>query len=526
MRLDPRPWIEANLSIRDKQRRVIPFLLNEPQVDYHSHATQWDVILKARQIGFTTLVCGLYLADTLLRPNTTSVIVAHDIDSAEKIFRIVQLFWEALPDLERTRVGSTRFSNRREFLWPKINSQFYVGTAGALAFGRGQTINNLHCSEFAFWPRPAEALVALTEAVPANGRIVLESTANGVGNYFHDLWRAAIEGENRFTPHWYRWFDTTDYAAAPTAAEEAAWAAQMASAGTGSMAAANGTLGLSGDEVDLIRGHGLSFAQIKWRRDKLRDLGHRFRAEYPENEVDCFLASSRACFDLQVLHQIAARIAAEPPPESVMTLRNTKGDPVSVAPARLLVWKRPQPQTLYVVGADIGEGLPGGDASCGVVLEHRSGEQVAELHGRVSPERFGHLLDALGRWYNRALLAVERNNHGHSTLNTLRNMCHYPRLYYHVRYDARAGAQPILGWPTDQATKPILVDDLAAAIAEGNALIHSPGLVDECMTFVAKPTGQEAEEGAYDDRVMAFGIAWQARRRAVARGSTQRPEGM
>ena len=88
------------------------------------------------------------------------------------------------------------------------------------------------------------------------------------------------------------------------------------------------------------------------------------------------------------------------------------------------------------------------------------------------------------------------------------------------------GDMPVLGWPTDQSTKPILVDDLAAAISEGSVIIHSPGLVDECLTFVTTESGsQQAQEGKYDDRVMALGIAWQARKRGAARGTTQRPEG-
>jgi len=230
-RRNPRPWIETNLWIRDKQRRVIPFVLNEVQVDYHAHATQWDVILKARQQGFTTFICGRFFADTLLRPNTASVIVAHDTDSSEKIFRIVQLFWERLPEEERRKVGPPRFSNRREFLWPKINSQFYVGTAGALTFGRGQTINNLHCSEFAFWPKPEEALIALTEAVPADGRIVIESTANGIGSYFHDLWTAAKAGSNRFSPHYYVWFESWEYRFPVNQDEIKLWSEQLRQAG-------------------------------------------------------------------------------------------------------------------------------------------------------------------------------------------------------------------------------------------------------------------------------------------------------
>jgi len=134
----------------------------------------------------------------------------------------------------------------------------------------------------------------------------------------------------------------------------------------------------------------------------------------------------------------------------------------------------------------------------------------------------------LGRWYNRAILAAERNNHGHSTLNTLRNLCRYPRLYCHVCYDARAGAvaTPTLGWPTDQATRPILVDDLSAVIAEGSVIMHSADLVDEGMSFVTRDSGaQEAQEGAHDDPEMALEIAWQVRKRPVARWSSQRPPG-
>ncbi len=477
-------------------------MFNAAQVDYYDHRTRRDVILKPRQLGFSTQICGLFFADTLLRPNTTSVIVAHDTDSSEKIFRIVQLFWERLPEEERLRVGAPRFSNRREFLWPHINSHFFVGTAGALTFGRGQTINNLHCSEFAFWPRPEEALTALTEAVPADGRIVIESTANGMGNHFHDLWVEAKAGGNAFAPQFYVWFESPEY--------------RTVGEGLGD---------LTGEEQKLKDTWGLDNDQIRWRRGKQRELRDRFAQEYPESDVTCFLASGRCCFGVNALTIAQARIAAETSPDIIAGLPD--GDKsISIAPARLSVWRRPEANRLYVIGADVGEGLAGGDASCACVLDKESGEQVAELHGRIPPERFGQLLYALGWFYNMATVAVERNNHGHSTLNTLRHALRYPRLYYHVRYDRTGNSAPMLGWPTDQATKPIMVDDLAAAIAGGHLLVHSSGLVDECFTFVTTDSGsQEAQEGKHDDRVIAAGIAWQARKRGVSRGTTERPPG-
>jgi hypothetical protein len=503
-RSDPRPWIESNLFIRDKHRQVIPFHFNWPQADYWGYRSSMDVILKPRQLGFTTLVCGLFFADTLLRPNTTSVMVAHDLESTKRIFRIVQLFWERLPEQVKKTAGPPSRSNRREFFWPKLNSHFYVGTAGAQAFGRGMTINNVHASEFAFWPRPEESLPALMEAVPkVGGRIIIESTANGVGNFFHDFCLAAKEGRNGFAQHSYVWFDDPSY--------------RLSGDPIGQLTA---------EEQRLRQQYRLDDDQIRWRRTTMQRLRGGFAQEYPEDDVTCFLTSGRMVFDLPALHQAAARIQAEPPAQRAPVLPDRKGGRLAIAPASLQVWRQPQEGRDYVIGADVGEGLQDGDASCAIVLDRESGEQVAELHGRVPPERFAHLLHALAWHYRRAKLAVERNNHGHSVLNTLRNVLRYPLLYNHVRYDHRVGDQVSLGWPTDQSTKPILVDDLAAAIAGGHAIIHSQALIDECMTFVTTDAGsQEAQPGKYDDRVMALGIAWQVRKKPQARASTQKPEG-
>jgi len=506
LRKDPRAWIEANLQIRSKDRRIIPLRLNGPQTDYYEHRTSRSIILKARQVGVTTLITALFFSDCLTRPNTISVLVAHDLESAERIFRIIKLFWDKLPEQEKSIVGAPQYENRREFLWPKLGSAFFVGTAGSVTFGRGQTINNLHCCEFAFWPRAEESMATLLEAVPADGRVVVESTANGVAGSFHSMWRAAVDKQSEFKAHFFPWWMEPRYRIGADGETE--------------------PLGTLSPEEQALMAQGLDEDQVRWRRSRQRELRERFLQEYPEDDVTAFLTTGRCCCDVQALRQTLQAIAGEPKPRKISAL--TKGeDSLSFAPAQLLAWGFPQRDRLYVIGADVGEGLPGGDASCAQVLERESGEQVAELHGRIPPDRFAHVLDRLGRWYNTAMLGVERNNHGHSTLNTLRNVCRYPRLYYYMRYDRTAHTnKPVLGWPTDQATKPILVDDLAAAISGGNIVIHSPGLVDECLTFVSKPGGaQEAEEGKFDDRFMAMGIAWQVRKRAPGRMTTERPAG-
>jgi hypothetical protein len=501
LRADPRPWIEANLALRTKDQRVVPFRFRPVQARYWSRRTRWDVILKARQMGFTSLVCGMFFADTVLRPNTVSVMVAHDGNSSEKIFEIVKLFWERLPEEEKRRIGEPKYFTRREFCWPQLGSRFYVGTAGSLAFGRGQTINNLHCSEFAYWPKPEQALVALAEAVPLTGRIVIESTANGLGNDFHDLWIQAKQGESRFRPYFFPWWWEAGYRLpGPPLAE------------------------LTEEEQQLTAAHGLDGDQLRWRREKRRQLREPFPQEYPENDGHCFLASGRCCFDREALLSARARIAAEAQPDSIHSLATREGESLAVAPARLLAWRPPEQGREYVIGADVGEGLAHGDASVGCVLDRETGEQVAELHGRVAPGRFARLVAGLAWWYREAELGVESNYHGHTVLDALANTLHYHPLYHHRSYDQRPGEKrEKLGYPTNAQTKPIMIDDLAEAIAEDFLQMHSSGLVDECFTFVTTDSGsREAQLGKHDDRVMAAAIAWQVRKNPTPQPSIRR----
>jgi hypothetical protein len=488
---DPLPWIEASLWLRTKQRTVVPFRLNAAQRDYYRQRTNRDMILKARQLGFTTLTCGLFFADTLLTPNTISVIVAHDADSSQRIFQIVHLFQQRLPEAEKQEIGRPHILNRREIYWPKLNSRFYVGTAGSLTFGRGQTIDSLLCSELAYWPKPQEALIALTEALTPEGRIVIESTASGLGGYFHDLWVQAKAGEGRYRPHFYPWAWDLGYRLAGPPLED-----------------------ITDEEAELMRAHKLDDDQLRWRRAKMRELRDRFPQEYPEDDITCFVTSNRGCFDPQALAAAAMRIAGEPQPEQVPSLLDRSGQSLAISPARLLVWRPPEAGRSYVIGADIGEGLDHSDPSAACVLDEESGEQAAELQGRVPPQRFARLLDALGRYYRDAHLAVERNGHGHSTLNTLLHTTYYPALYHHSDYDQSGRQERRPGWPTNQKTKPIMVDDLAEAIAGGQLLIHSSELLDECRSFVTTDSGAtEAQAGKHDDRVIAAAIAWQVRKR-------------
>lgn len=506
-RNDPRQWIERHILIRTKDRLFVPLHLNAIQQAYYERRTARDLILKPRQVGFTTLNSALLLGDTLLRPNTYSAIVAQDAPSSERIFGTIRMMWGRLPDCWHTRFP-TGLANKDELFWPGLNSRIYVGSAGSVNFGRGHTINNLLCTEVAHWPHPEDILTAVTQAVTPDGRIIIESTPNGFGNYFHDLWCEATAGQSLYRAHFFPWWWDPDY--------------RVPGPDLGP---------LSDEEMALRHHHHLDDDQIRWRRQKQRELRDKFPQEYPEDDRTCFLTSGRCCFFVPALldaQQQARQLSSRSVDRLPMKRRSAEGfkevGTINVLPGRLTVWRDPERGKEYCIGADVAEGLEGGNFSAAVVLERQSGEQVAELHGHWRPDVFAQILAALGIWYRLADIAVEANNHGHTALQVLCYQLNYARLYYYV--DGEAGSKPRLGWPTNAKTKPIMIDDLAAAVADAAIRLRSCHLIDECLSFVSKDDGvQAAQEGKHDDLVIAAAIAWQVRKRPRARFSYERPPG-
>ena len=474
------------LWIVDRRRELVRLEFNPVQRRYHEARTRFDIILKARKVGISTYKCAEYFHDTLFRPNTNSTVIAHNLDTTIELFDKVRLFVERLPEFLKPVLKRNR---EREIILKsapfigELSSKYTVGTAGTFDFGRGKDIDNLHLSEYAFYPRPERIKAGALQALRSEARASIESTANAF-NAFHVEWEEAKRGESRFAPHFFGWFEDPE-CRLETAKRE--------------------RLPLSDEDRALAKAYRLDRAQLKWMLAKRRELRDRFAQEYPANDAEAFLTSVRGVFDAGVLAGMLARLSSVEPAES------RDG---------LIVWQRPEPGREYVIGVDVAEGLPGGDASCAVVLDRESGEQAAELHGRWPVHAFTRKLDELGRLYNDALVGVERNNHGHTVLALLSSQYAYPTLYSHRDYDAKGASRSRPGWETNAKTKPLMIDGLAQALAEGLIGIKSAELIRECLTYVYDERGATgAQAGCRDDRVIATAIAWQLRnvpRRALS----------
>ncbi len=281
----------SDLRIRTKQKTEVPFEPNDVQRRYLNELIpDWEnalfardgpwqgigqghreILLKARQFGFSTLILALFFLDTVNRGNTKTVVIAHDSESTEGLFRIVKRFYDRLPDGIRP---DTKYSNRREMLFKRSGSSFSVMTAGTKTSGRSSTIDNLHCSEVAFWPNP-EVLTGLLQAVTPDGNLFQETTANGEGNAYWEAYQAAKSGESLFNARFFAWFDHTGYQAEPPA-----------------------DFVRDDDEEKLREVYALTDAQLYWRRRKRHEpgMGNLFRQEYPANDTEAFAVSGAKYF--------------------------------------------------------------------------------------------------------------------------------------------------------------------------------------------------------------------------------------
>jgi hypothetical protein len=201
-------WIEDRLSIVNKEGVEVPFILNPIQAKFVEIASGRDIILKARQQGFSSFILAAFTADFLFKDNSRSVVVADKSDNAIELLERVKWYIESWAHKMKTKVP-LKYNSKYELHLELRNTKFTIGTAENVEFGRSKTITNLHLSEAAFYPHLSKLLAGALQAVVPDGKIVIETTANGF-NEFKTLWEEASLGERDFKPSFFRASDFYD----------------------------------------------------------------------------------------------------------------------------------------------------------------------------------------------------------------------------------------------------------------------------------------------------------------------------
>jgi hypothetical protein len=464
------------LTIRNKSGSTEKFALNDAQRRIAERWGKRNIILKARQLGMTTYVAARFFIETITRPGTLTVQVAHDQCSAEDIFRMVHRFQENLPEELKQGALKTSRANVRQLVWPCLDSEYRVESAADPNAGRGTTIRNLHCSEVARWLRDgAEALRSLRAAVPPHGQVVMESTPQGAGGPFYEEWQHA--DETGYVRHFLPWW------------LEKAYRVPLVSAGE-----------LGDEEHTLMEKHGLDEEQIVFRRGLRAEHRRMMAQEYAESAEECFLASGDCVFDVGKV-EMRLRSLEESGGEAGAAHRlDGRGHPSPHCPSPSVQEYLPvQKRKEYIIGVDPAGGGINGDYACAEVIERASGVQCAELHGHFAPSELAIKVAALAKDYNDALVVVERNNHGGEMLTHLEQAdC---KNIYPVKKAQK-------GWLTTVANRPPAIANLNGLLSGAPELFSSPRLLRECRTFVRREDGSpRAAAGTHDDCVMAMAIA-------------------
>lgn len=451
---------ETLLRIRNRRGENVPLVPNRVQREFERRRGAKNIVLKARQMGISTWIAGRFFLKTITQPGTLTVEVAHTREAAEEIFRMVHRFLEFLPTGLRHGALRTSRSSARQIIFPALDSEYRVESAGDVNAGRGVTIQNLHCSEVARWPgNAAETLAGLRAAVPAGGEVTLESTANGAAGCFYNEWRRAVEtGTVR---HFYPWWWEDSYVTA---------------------AVTDGDI--SEDERLLMDRAGLKLGQIGFRRRLQTDFAALAKQEFAEDAEECFLTSGACVFDVNAIDRRSRDL------EDAVSTRRA---------GALQIWYPPVSGRRYIVAADPAGGGEGGDYSAAQVVEVETGLQCAELRAKLPALELAREAAALASEYNGALLVVERNNHGSGVLAYVKSVCRYEPLY-------TAGGED--GWLTTSISRPAVLARLASALVEESGIFQSRRLLVECRSFVRHANGKTgAQGGEHDDCVMAMAIA-------------------
>lgn len=233
-----------------------------------------EIILKARQFGFSTLIDALFFLMTVNNTDVNTVVMADEAGNTETLFQKMRLFWENLPDNKRPR---TRGNSTRHLYFVDIRSKISVITAGSGTAGRSRTIHNLHCSELPHWPDPS-ILTGLLPSVPDDtGNIFFESTANGEDPLFCQEYRKAKKGESDFTSRFFAWWEHEEYQ----------------SPVEGFVRTDEDITVANKYDFDRRFGKEIADAKLNWRRRKKRSPGQGtlFGQEYPGDDEEAFLVS-------------------------------------------------------------------------------------------------------------------------------------------------------------------------------------------------------------------------------------------
>lgn len=487
-------FIETFMKIVDKEGKTVPFKLTGEQREIVENMKHQNIISKARQLGCSSIVVALSIRECIVNPNATCVLISHNQESTNTIFNKLKQMFFNLPSWLRPEITS----NNRQALTFKSGASITCMTAGNKDCGRGATYNGIvHMSEFAFWKNQEGQLKSILQAVSSSATVIIESTSNGFNKY-SEMCLQSKNGENSFKNFFFNWINGRTL-----------FESQYKQAVKEYKRNHNNKL-LNVEELDeeerQLMAMGATIEQLIWRRDRISINGvDAFRVEFPATMEESFLVTGASVFDKERISKNLIMLADNKvTPLSANQITGLPSMLRTYIGKSLFIWNRPKASKKYYIGVDCSEGLKK-DYSTAIVLDE-DGEQVAEFHNNgIKPYQYTDVIDCLGRWYNKALLTVEKASGGHSVIERLRHDKAYMNMTKYKTYDEYQRTIWRVGFDTNNKTKSIIVNDCREWFDKGLIKIKSVKLLEEMQVFVAKDNGSmSAVSGSHDDLVMGL----------------------
>lgn len=513
-------WCAVCCTVKHKtEGRVVPFVLNAPQrrvaaileADRRERIPIRMIMLKARQWGGSTLV-QMYMAwiQSCVRRNWHSLICAHVKDTAATIRGIYtrQLagyprdLWEGDED-PRFRPFE-RSANVREIAGR--GCRVTIGSAESQEAVRGSDYSMAHLSETAFWPStphssPNDFIRAICGSIALipDSLIVMESTANGVGSYFHKEWLRCSSGKGDKHAVFVPWHEIEIYRLDPP--DPAAFAASLNEYERG------------------LWNLGLCLDQIYWyRRKSIEDeCRTHMMAEFPTTAEEAFLNTGRSVFAAESVERMRADCRPGRPGE--ITPQGFRHDPLGA----LTMWADAEPGARYAVSVDIGGRSETSDWSVIAVMRRADGarrahEVVAQWRGHIDHDLLVDRAEQIARHYNRALLVVESNSleseaDGAASLFVLSRLAErYANVYRRRSFDRSTGQSTSrVGFHTNRATKALIINELIEAVRDGTYIERDNLACNELLCYEQQPNGAySARRGSHDDILITRALALHA----------------
>lgn len=515
-RMDNLYWIITKdgtkelFSMNRAQLHFFENYLSKPGFVFHRH-----IILKSRQLGFTTFI-NLYILDEILfNANREGIIIAHKVQDAAEIFnRKIDFAIRNMAENVKGAFFKLQKDSSRKIqvvieYGPEQGSTSGINVATS---GRSGTFFYVHISEFAkmcvmFPKNAAEVETGTFPAVPFDGFIFIESTAEGMAGrfyeMFHDNWLTRdqitpMKSRVMFLPHFYNWqYDDME------------------------MKKITEIIPVSDMEIGEIdfgeyqQEHNLTDIEITYYYMKYIQMGgknsidtvHKLHQEYPTTPEEAFLSTGQTYFPVG---KVFSMLQTQKPGIRGELINNENGDLIfqPLSTGRLEIFNMPEPGTTYVIGGDTAEGLAHGDKQTLYIINHKTEECDGVYISSVPPDEL--ITDAynIGKFFNWALLGIESNKDG-LWVNDGLDKLGYINLYYRKVFDdITKNVTKFFGWKTTSATRPFSLAALKAVFLR-KVSGFAPALLTEMITFLRNAKGRpEALAGKNDDVVMAAAIGY------------------